>query len=96
MLSKRSRSCLFVMRFSLISLHLVPVMALTHLLKHTSRLIVMCVSAVHGLETVGQIHITCNVRLGLLRPYKAVCPKKLKVEIKRKTSFYFNPSMFDQ
>ena len=35
MLSKRSRSCLFVRRFSLISFHLVPVVALTHLLKHT-------------------------------------------------------------
>ena len=34
-LSKRSRICLFVRRFSLISFHLVPVMALTYLLKHT-------------------------------------------------------------
>ena len=30
-----SRSCLFVRHFSLISFHLVPVMALTHLMKHT-------------------------------------------------------------
>ena len=33
-LSKRSRSCLFVRHFSLISRHLVPVVALTHLLNH--------------------------------------------------------------